>query len=53
MNDLEEHKHGDEGRGSTHYVCEEILQRDGGKALCCGCTVHECNEQLTSEEKKV
>jgi hypothetical protein len=40
------------GRASTHYVCDEVLQRDGGKAVCCGCTGHECI-QLTSEEKNV
>lgn len=28
--------------GTTHFVCAEKLAEDGGKAVCCGCTGHEC-----------
>lgn len=46
-------KHGDEG---THFVCNEILARDGGKSLCCGYTKHECKQNQippmsTNEER--
>lgn len=25
-----------------HYVCKDVLERDGGKARCCRCTGHDC-----------
>ena len=36
MNDLRPHKHGDEGVGSTHAVCNK--HNIGGKSVCCECT---------------
>jgi len=46
VNDLKTHEHGDEGDGSTHWVCSSRLEKEGGKAQCCGCFPHEgCNNE--------
>ena len=45
MDDLRSHKHGDEGEGSTHYTCNEMLKIKGAKAVCCGCVKHTCKSQ--------
>lgn len=50
MNDLKPHRHGDEGEGSTHWVCAEVFERDGGAAVCCECTGHECAEEKETSE---
>lgn len=31
-------------RHTTHYVCNEILKRDGGKAIGCCCSGHSCKK---------
>ena len=31
---------------STHYACDEVIKRDGGKAKGCCCTGHQCKERL-------
>jgi hypothetical protein len=36
---------------TTHHACDEIMQRDGGKAIGCCCTGHECRATPTSEEE--
>ena len=38
MNDLKPFVHGEEG---THYVCDNRLKEEGGKAICCECNPHE------------
>ena len=45
MNDLKPFKHGDEGKGSTHYVCEEIKKVQPKDLTCCGCTKHKCKKK--------
>ena len=42
MNDLRNFKHGEEG---SHYACQEIIEKYGGKAKCCGCEKHKCKPQ--------
>lgn len=49
MNDGGKFNHGDE---STHNCCPEILEKMGGKAICCGCTGHKCvNTTETIKER--
>lgn len=36
---------------TTHHACEEVMERDGGKAVGCCCTGHKCKEQNTLEER--
>ncbi len=44
MDDLKPFKHSDEGKGSTHAVCQNRLDKEGGKSMCCSCEPHEdCN----------
>lgn len=38
--------------GTTHYVCNEIMQRDGGKSVCCGCNGHECTPKKEAWEEE-
>lgn len=47
MNDTKQFKHGEEG---THYACQEMLKKYGGKTGCCRCNNHECKE--TNSENK-
>lgn len=37
---------------TTHYVCDEILKRDGGKAIGCCCTGHECKVTKKQDNMK-
>lgn len=50
MNDLLPHKHGDEGEGSTHYACQEMMEKLKDKVGCCGCNNHACKPNNTQEE---
>jgi len=34
----------------THYCCDEILEREGGKAQCCECSGHKCKNNEDDEE---
>src|SRR3990167_10751229 len=46
MDDLKPFKHADEGAGSTNWVCDARLNKEGGKARCCECVPHEnCSEE--------
>lgn len=48
MEDLKNHKHGDDGGSLTHFCCNGRLKELGGKSQCCQCVPHndcELNEQ--------
>jgi len=40
MNDLQPHQHGEDGRGSTHSVCQTRFKKEKGKSKCCFCDPH-------------
>ena len=49
MNDLMPYRHGDEGVGSTHSVCNK--HNIGGKSVCCECSGKtDCSNKDTLEE---
>ena len=52
MNDLLPHKHGDEGNGSTHFACREMMEKYKGNPGCCGCNMHDCNNELPMKTRK-
>lgn len=40
ISDIKLFKHGEEG---THYACDEMIKKHGGKTKCCGCNPeHKC-----------
>jgi len=45
MNDFRPYRHADEGRGSTHAVCNK--HNIGGKSVCC-----ECSEKTDCSDDK-
>ena len=48
MNDLKNFKHGEEG---THSACKEMIEKFGGKTLCCTCVGHDKCVLYTHEKK--
>lgn len=38
--------------GITHYACDEMIKKHGGKTKCCGCTGHKCTDQ-SSEDRVI
>ena len=51
MNDLKNHRHGDEGVGSTHWSCNKRLKKEGGYAECCDCYPHNNCGDLPKENQ--
>jgi len=47
MTDLQPHKHGDEGAGSTHAVCNK--HNIGDKSVCCECSGKDDCSDIPSE----
>lgn len=47
MNDLKPFEHGSEG---THRACQEIIEKYGGKAVCCECNGHRCKDFCYDED---
>lgn len=39
-------KHGEEG---THFACQEMIDKLGGKTGCCGCNNHDCRQPQAEE----
>lgn len=35
----------------THSACEQMLKENGGRAVCCSCSGHECPPQTKPTEK--
>lgn len=40
-----------ECNSETHYACDEVMKRDGGKALGCCCTNHQCKVSVQNPTK--
>jgi len=53
MNDLKPYRHGDEGEGSTHYACSEMLNKNSGATMCCECSGHACTPPISSDPHKI
>lgn len=49
IDDTKPFVHGQEG---THFACQEMVEKYGGKTQCCGCTGHKCTP-TTPENRKI
>lgn len=36
----------------THTACAEVIERDGGKAVCCDCNGHACKKTPSTWEER-